>query len=63
MKQQTEECLRTKKKVQELTFELNVPSSCQEWFKSLPKGGKISIIQKGHEEKDLNNEKPTPPVA
>lgn len=63
MKQQTEECLKTKKKGQELVFELNVASSLQDWLKSLPKGGKISIIQKGQEEKDLNNEKPTPPGA
>ena len=53
----------TQKNGRELTFELNVPSSLQDWLKSLPKGGKISIIQKGQEEKDLNYEKPTPPVA
>lgn len=51
------------KKGQELTFELNVPSSLQDWLKSLPKGGKISIIQKGHEEKDLNDENSFPAMA
>lgn len=63
MKQQTEECLKTVKNGRELTFELNVTSSLQDWLKSLPKGGKISIIQKGQKEKDLNNEKPFPPMA
>jgi len=42
----------TKKNGRELVFELNVPISLQDWFKSLPKGGMISIIQKGQEEKD-----------
>ncbi|MDP2815742.1 MAG: hypothetical protein Q8O19_03580 [Rectinemataceae bacterium] len=53
----------TQKKGQALTFEQNVPGSLQDWFKSLPKGGKISIIQKGQEEKDLNYEKPFPSMA
>lgn len=47
----------------ELTFELNVPSPLQDWFKSLPKGGKISIIHKGQEEKDPNNENSFPQMA
>lgn len=38
LKQQTEECLKTEKKGQELVFELNVSSPLQDWFKSLPKG-------------------------
>ena len=33
----------------ELTFELNVPSPLQDWFKSPPPGGKISIIRKDQE--------------